>query len=135
MPVYKMYKRKYDVPIFHIAAPEIYCWLRIFICLVLVLLLEEYHVVAGIKSWHSRHFVCKRHKSTCKESIKHKMDFSTLVWKRRTIDIGLRGDWGQLFSMRESTFMKKRASKCIYYPVMLVYKCLLFFGATNQKTF
>ena len=116
MPVYKMYKRKYDVPIFYIAAPEIYCWLRRFICLVLVLLLEEYHVVAGIKSWHFRHFGRKRHKSTCKESIKHKMDFSTIVWKRRTIDIGLRGDCGATFLYEGVYFYEEKSIEMYILP-------------------
>ena len=77
--------------------------------LVLVLLLEEYRVVAGIKSWHIRHFGRKRHKSTCKESIKHRMDFSTIVWKRRTIDIGLWGDCGATFLYEGVYFYEEKS--------------------------
>ena len=111
-----MYKTKYDVPIFHIAAPEIYCWFKRFVSLVLVLLQEECHIVAGIKSWHFRHFGRKRHKSTCKESIKHKMDFSTIVWKRRTIDIGLRGDCGATFLYEGVYFYEEKSIEMYILP-------------------
>ena len=74
-------------------------------------------------------------KAHVRKALSIKWTFQPLFGKDVPLTLDYGGHAGRLFSMRESTFMKKRASKCIYYPVMLVYKCLLFFGATNQKIF